>query len=229
MGAVPALWAVYNIWDKNGYKMSETSIEDYWYESNGETIRGKAKNFLTDEEAASYTLENVLSGDGSDATTGVWNPLPMVEQTAKPVISGIEGTATFGWTADEYAICYVININGKVAGFTTETHYEANLNDVVTVQSVNEYGALSEASDEFIVGSIGTGVENTTLENNISVIGGKGTISVRGIETATDIKIYGINGTLVQSLEVHRNVSLSVPAGQYILKANNSVSKVLVY
>ena len=69
----------------------------------------------------------------------------------------------------------------------------------------------------------------TTLENNISVIGGKGTISVRGIETATDIKIYGINGTLVQSLEVHRNVSLSVPAGQYILKANNSVSKVLVY
>ena len=218
MGAVPALWAVYNIWDKNGYKMTVRSIEDYWYDRNGETIRGKANNFLPAEEAASYTLENVLSGDGSDATTGVWNPLPMVEQTAKPVISGIEGTAIFGWTADEYAICYVININGKVAGFTTETHYEANLNDVVTVQSVNEYGELSEASDEF-----------TTLENNISVIGGKGTISVRGIETATDIKIYGINGTLVQSLEVHRNVSLSVPAGQYILKANNSVSKVLVY
>lgn len=229
MGAVPALWAVYNIWDKNGYKMSETSIEDYWYESNGETIRGKAKNFLTDEEAASYTLENVLSGDGSDATIGIWNPLPMVEQTAKPVISGIEGTTTFGWTADEYAICYVVNINGKVAGFTTETNYEANLNDVVTVQSVNEYGALSEASDEFIVGSIGTGVENTTLENNISVIGGKGIISVRGIETATDINIYGINGTLVQSLEVHRNVSLSVPAGQYILKAGSSVAKVVVY
>ena len=88
---------------------------------------------------------------------------------------------------------------------------------------------MSEASDEFIVGSIGTGVENTTLENNISVIGGKGIISVRGIETATDINIYGINGTLVRSLEVYRNASLSVPAGQYILKTNNSVFKVLVY
>lgn len=60
MGAIPALWAVYNIWDKNGYKMSEKSIEEYWYEENGQTIYGKAKNFLTDEEAASYTLENVL-------------------------------------------------------------------------------------------------------------------------------------------------------------------------
>lgn len=230
MGAVPALWAVYNIWDKNGYKMNETSIEDYWYENNGETIRGKAKNFLTDEEAASYTLENVLSGDGGDAATGIWNPLPMVEQTAKPVISGMEGTTTFSWTTDEYAICYVVNINGKVAGFTTETSYETNLNDVVTVQSVNEYGALSEASDEFIVGSsIGTGVENTTLENDISVIGGKGSLSVRGIGSATNIDIYSVNGTLVQSLEVYRNVSFSVPAGQYILKIANSVFKVLVY
>lgn len=229
MGAIPALWAVYNIWDKNGYKMSETSIEDYWYKDNGETIRGKAKNFLTDEEAATYTVENVLSGDGTDAATGVWNPLPMTEQTAKPVISGKEGEAIFSWTADEYAICYVVTINGKVAGFTTETAYEAHLNDVVTVRSVNEYGALSEASDEYTVGSIGTGIEQTASENDVVVSGGKGTISVRGVETATSIRIYQMNGTLVQSLDVHRNVSLSVPAGQYIVKAGQSAHKVLVY
>lgn len=229
MGAIPALWAVYNIWDKNGYKMSETSIEDYWYPGNGETIRGKAKNFLTDEEAAAYTVENVLSGDGTDAATGVWNPLPMTEQTAKPVVSGKEGATAFSWAADEYAICYVVTINGKVADFTTETRYEANLNDVVTVQSVNEYGALSEASDEFTVGSIGTGIEKTASGSDVVVTGGKGIISVRGIEAATSIRIYQVNGALVQSLDVHRNVSLSVPAGQYIVKADESVAKVLVY
>ena len=228
MGAIPALWAVYNIWDKNGYKMSEKSIEEYWYEENGQTIYGKAKNFLTDEEAASYTLENVFGGDGTDAVTGMWNPLPMVEQTSKPVINGKEGDTAFGWTADEYAICYVVTINGKVAGFTVDTRYEANLNDVVTVQSVNEYGALSEASDEFTVGNTGTGLENTAMESPVIVIGSKGTISVRGIEIPTRIYVYGIDGTLIQNLEVHRNVSLSVPAGRYIVKANDSVTKVSV-
>ena len=228
MGAIPALWAVYNIWDKNGYKMSEKSIEEYWYEENGQTIYGKAKNFLTDEEAVSYTLENVFGGDGTDAVTGMWNPLPMVEQTSKPVINGKEGDTAFGWTADEYAICYVVTINGKVAGFTVDTRYEANLNDVVTVQSVNEYGALSEASDEFTVGNTGTGLENTAMESPVIVIGSKGMISVRGIEIPTRIYVYGIDGTLIQNLEVHRNVSLSVPAGRYIVKANDSVTKVSV-
>mgnify|MGYP003234751945 FL=1 len=158
----------------------------------------------------------------------MWNPLPMVEQTSKPVINGKEGDTAFGWTADEYAICYVVTINGKVAGFTVDTRYEANLNDVVTVQSVNEYGALSEASDEFTVGNTGTGLENTAMESPVIVIGSKGMISVRGIEIPTRIYVYGIDGTLIQNLEVHRNVSLSVPAGRYIVKANDSVTKVSV-
>lgn len=153
MGGIPALWAVYDIWDKNGNKMSEYSIEDYWYKdsSTGETITGKAKNSLTDEEAAAYTLSNVLAGDGtSNAETGVWNPLPVVEQTDAPQLAVGSGCVT--WNAVPYAICYVVTVNGKVVAFPTETAISGlSEGDVVSVQAVNEYGALSVMSDEATV------------------------------------------------------------------------------
>lgn len=229
MGAIPALWAVYNIWDKNGYLMTNESREDYWYEGdNGEIINGKAKNYLTDEEAAEYTVENVLSGDGSDLATGIWNPLPMVEQTSKPVLrGGTDGQVV--WDADEYAICYVVKVNGTVKAFVTEPSYAANEGETIVVQSVNEYGALSEPSDEFV--SQGTSVDEGIREDAdavITVIGSKGIVSVRGISEPVHIAVYTMNGMLVQEMDVDRNISFSLPAGLYIVKANGTVAKVSV-
>ena len=158
MGGIPALWAVHNIWDKNGNKMSEYSREDYWYKSDGVTISGKAKNSLTDEEAAQYTIANVLAGDGSsNAATGVWNPLPIVEKTEAPVVSAGNGEAT--WEAVPYAICYVVTVNGKAVAFPTEPKAcNLNVGDVVSVQSVNEFGALSEMSQQVAI-SEATGIK----------------------------------------------------------------------
>lgn len=229
MGAIPALWAVYNIWDKNGYLMTNESREDYWYEGdNGEIINGKAKNYLTDEEAAEYTVENVLSGDGSDLATGIWNPLPMVEQTSKPVLrGGTDGQVV--WDADEYAICYVVKVNGTVKAFVTEPSYVANEGETIVVQSVNEYGALSEPSDEFV--SQGTSVDEGIREDAdavITVIGSKGIVSVRGISEPVHIAVYTMNGMLVQEMDADRNISFSLPAGLYIVKANGTAAKVAV-
>ena len=159
MGGLPKLWAVYDIVDKNGYAMSEKSIEDYYYKSDGETITGKAKNYLTAEEAAQYTVHNVMSGDGTSAGSGVWNPMEIVEKTSTPVLSQDDGVVT--WQSDEYAICYVVTVNGKVAAFTTETQYNAGAGDNVSVQSVNEYGALSAMSDAL---DIPTGVAELNAE-----------------------------------------------------------------
>lgn len=160
MGGLPKLWAVYDIVDKNGYALSEKSIEDYYYTSNGEKVTGKAKNYLTAEEAAAYTIPAVMAGDGTTSTTGVWNPQEVVEKTATPVLSQTDGLVT--WQADEYAICYVVTVNGKVAAFTTETQYAAQVGDKVTVQSVNEHGALSEMSDTV---DIPTGMSNITADD----------------------------------------------------------------
>ena len=148
MGGLPAVWAVYDIWDKNGNKMSETSREDYWYWNSDKTekITGKAKNALTADEVAQYTIQNVLAGDGtSNAETGVWNPLPIVEKTAAPVLT-VNGDEV-SWDAVPYAICYVVTVNGKVVSFPVGTSISRlATGDVVTVQAVSENGALSEAS-----------------------------------------------------------------------------------
>ncbi len=148
MGGLPAVWAVYDIWDKNGNKMSETSREDYWYWNSDKTekITGKAKNSLTADEVAQYTIQNVLAGDGtSNAETGVWNPLPIVEKTDAPVLSATGGEVT--WDAVPYAICYVVTVNGKVVSFPVGTSISGlATGDIVTVQAVSENGALSDAS-----------------------------------------------------------------------------------
>jgi len=148
MGGIPALWAVYNIWDKNSNKMSNNSIADYWYWNSDRTekITGKAKNALTDEEAAQYTLQNVLAGDGTtNAATGKWNPLPIIEKTETP--APVAGDSEAHWPAVDYAICYVVTVNGKPIAFPTEPKIEnLHAGDVVMVQAVSENGALSDMS-----------------------------------------------------------------------------------
>ena len=160
MGGLPRLWAVYDIVDRNGYAMSEYSIEDYYYTENGQTVTGKAKNYLTDAEAAEYTVANAMAGDGSNSELGVWNPLEVVEKTAVPVLSTSDNKVT--WPADDFAICYVVTVNGKAEAFTTATEYTAKAGDKVAVQSVNAHGALSQKSETVAITTGIHTIDNTT-------------------------------------------------------------------
>ena len=164
MGGLPKLWAVYDMWDANGYARSTESISDYYYtdKATGNKVSGKAKNFLTDDEAKQYTIENVFSGDKSSGKTGYWNPQPIVEKTSTPVLSLNGNIIT--WNADDYAICYVVTVNGKVVSFPTECRFVANVGDVVSVQSVNEHGALSDASESVTV--LTTDIKNISANRN---------------------------------------------------------------
>ncbi|MEG1686212.1 MAG: hypothetical protein RR319_09790, partial [Bacteroides sp.] len=231
MGAIPHTWAVYNMWNANKYPMSTESIKDYYYTNDaGETIKGVAKNSLTDAEAATYTLTNVFAGDGTDANIGRWNPAPFVEKTVSPVVNGENGSTVFSWTGDEYAICYVVTINGKASDFVTTTFYEkSNLNDVVSVQSVNEYGALSNPSAAFTVGAgSATFIDSVNEVSNISVIGGKGIISIRNLEVDAQIDVYACSGALVEKLNVNHNVTFGIDSGNYIVKILDKSYKVVV-
>ena len=190
MGGLPALWAVYDIWDKNGIKMTENSISDYYYtDDNNNVIHGTAKNSLTAEEAARYTVANVMAGDGtSDSETGVWNPLPIVEKTAIPLVSAIDGGVM--WEAVPYAICYVVTVNEKPVAFPTATQLTGlSKNDVVTVQSVNEYGALSEMSEAVTV-TIADGIE---------------TVNQQSSDVAVEA-VYTVDGRQVQQLQHGLNI-----------------------
>ena len=180
MGGLPALWAVSDFHDANGYAFTGTkniSREYYYYkDSDGNKIWGKAKNSLTDDEVAQYTIANVFSGDGSSTPAGYWNPLPIVEKTSQPVVSVNGNVAT--WTADDYAICYVVTVNGKATAFPVDARYVGEEGDVITVQSVNEYGGLSDMSAEVTLQSA-TAVQGVTAsEGTAAAI--QGTYGVDG-------------------------------------------------
>ncbi len=196
MGGLPALWALYDIKDKNGNALhddladedgnkvySDASIKDYYYMDNGTKVTGQSKNWLSPSDIASYTVENVMAGDGTgNASTGVWNPLLSVEKTATPVVTVNGNMAT--WPADEFAICYVVTVNGRPAAFVTEPSFIGDKDDVVVVQSVNEHGILSAMSSAVVLGT----------PTDINAVDLPGAVS-----SMTDDKVYNVGGRRVNS------------------------------
>lgn len=141
MGGLPVLWADYNTVDGNGNPVDLSQRQDTYYITNadGSKTYGKAKNYLTAEEAAEYTVKNVLTGDDN------WQPALIAEPCAAPVVKLDKSAAKLVWEEVPYAICYVIRRDGKVVDFTTDTIWSSVLaaDSKYSVQSVSEYGALS--------------------------------------------------------------------------------------
>lgn len=139
MGGLPAIWADWNTTDADGNLLDLSQRRDTYYRvENGEKVYATAKNRLTDEEAAEYTLSNVLSGSDS------WQPAIKTEACAAPasVLSGSE----LSWEAVPYAICYVVTDGDKVVDITTETSVSVSgskASNDYAVQAVNEFGGLS--------------------------------------------------------------------------------------
>ena len=137
MGGLPVLWADYNTIDAKGNPVDLSRRRDTYYKTeDGVKIYGKAQNHLTDEEAAQYTVKNVMG------STDNWQPDQLCEACEAPVptLSG----SSLKWDAVPYAICYVVTRNGEVERFTTDC--ELTVSDPAAkyqVQAVNEYGGLS--------------------------------------------------------------------------------------
>ena len=141
MGGLPALWAEYNTVDKDGNPVDLSQRETYYYYTDRNTGEKhevfNVKNTLTAEEAAQYTLKNVMGGSDN------WQPDLLCEACDAPVVKGTDGRLS--WEAVPYAICYVVTKNGEVAGFTKETTFEGYTEgDTWQVQAVNENGGLSQ-------------------------------------------------------------------------------------
>ena len=144
MGGLPELWADYNTVDADGNPLDLSQRESYYYyidRSTGNKVeKFNVKNFLTDEEAAQYTLKNVIGGEDN------WQPNLMCEPCDKPVVKS-DGKKLV-WEPVPYAICYVVTKDGVVVGFTTETSFDGYAEgETWQVQAVNEYGGLSAKAD----------------------------------------------------------------------------------
>lgn len=176
MGGLPSLWADYNTVDANGNPVDLSQREDTYYYTQyykmvdgekviatsrpeasdmpnwtEEKVYGTAKNYLTDEEAAQYTIKNVMGGDDN------WQPDLLCEATEAP--APVFNDNTISWDEVPYAICYVVTRGDEVVAITTETSVDVSAvvcakgsaalgandsEEPYKVQSVNEQGGLSK-------------------------------------------------------------------------------------
>lgn len=179
MGGLPVIWADWNTTDADGNLLDLSQRRDTYYytDNNGNKVYGTAKNRLTDEEAAQYTIKNVLSGRDN------WMPEIKTESCAVPV--PVTDGNEISWEAVPYAICYVVTKDDDVMAFTTETSYNSGSEGVYKVQAVNEYGGLSKAAVAIVVPAIIDNVCAGEKAKTVSVY------SVDGIRK--DMMTHGLN------------------------------------
>lgn len=129
---------------------------------------------LTEEEAAFYTVANVM-GEGDD-----WDPTAMTEQASAPTNVYIEGTQ-LTWDDNQYVLCWAVCKDGKVIDFTTTPEYTVDdASATYSVRAANQMGGLGEAT----VAEISTGINE-----------------IDGTETGEAVKTeyYSIDGARVSS------------------------------
>jgi len=167
MGGLPALWADYNTVDAEGNPVDLSQRRDTYYytDDDGNRVYGKAKNYLTAEEAAEYTLKNVCSGDDN------WQPDLMCEACEAPVTTVLDGKIS--WEAVPYAICYVVTCGDEVVGFTTDTEFATEAGADYKVQAVNEFGGLSKFSTKDTAVGITTLKQQATATQTVFTLDGK--------------------------------------------------------
>lgn len=119
------------------------------------TFNGHENNpSLTKEEAAFYTVENVMGADDD------WNPTSLTEQASAPTNVVINGT-TMTWDNSDYILCWAVCKDGKVVDFTIEPTYTvADTNAEYSVRAANQMGGLGEATKA----TTGTGIDEVETD-----------------------------------------------------------------
>ncbi len=220
MGAIPAIFADYNSMDNFGSPLDLSQrIEDYQYDVKDaggnviNTVYGKAKKSFTDEEAAQYTYENVVSG--SDG----WDPRSLTETTYAPANALISKQGDLTWIGDPYAICYIILKNDVVIGFTASTEFSdnnfnkvkglykvqaASNEDVYKIIAVSESGALSTPT---IVTESGVYTDNIASENNkvFAYFNADKNLVISNLKLGDIVSIYSVTGMLLNKQKATKN------------------------
>lgn len=158
--------------DKNG------NLIDLSVRKNSPTSLNTYSPILTDEEAAKFTLRNVLGGCDS------WEAVKYTQQMEAP--TGVaSANSKLTWNAVENARCYVVFKNGEYFANTTATELDITDNGTYTVRAANEMGGLGAPSTD-----ISTGISN--VKRDISTGATYNLIGQRVLANAKGIVI--ING-----------------------------------
>ena len=132
MGNLPTHFYEYNT-------LHDGSALDLSGRTNSSTSTNTYTPVLTAQEAAEFTVHNVLGG------TDAWDAQADAAQVEAP--QNISASAhTLKWNAVADAMLYVVLKDGAYVANTTATTYDVAEDGVYTVKAANKFGGLGEAS-----------------------------------------------------------------------------------
>lgn len=217
LGTAPTVFAEYNSITADGTLIDLSQRRTNWSINDEITTINPV---LTADQAAQYTIENVLGGNDT------WQPKRYTEQAPIPVVS-YDGTK-IEWNDSDYVLCWGIFKNGEFVEFITANSYNIPsdvLNGTVyTVRAANEMGGLSANSNEIEV--TGSASANTLTKTNVQIFPNpvNDIVNILMPELTNDsrLTIYSLSGGIVFStpLTTERsefNLS-SLPSGSYIFQ-----------
>ena len=188
-GGYPKRFAEYNSTTSTGSTVDlkdRKKVYDAYDSKNGDNYVNRRNEtaespILAAEEAAFYTVENIMGQDDD------WDPTAATEQASAPSKVKLNGT-TLAWDNNDYALLWAVCKNGKVVDFTiTPSYIVDDASATWSVRAANEMGGLSEAT---VVGQ-GTGIHNIAAATDAAVI-----------KTA----IYAADGTQLSKLQKGINI-----------------------
>ena len=205
-GGYPKRFAEYNSYTSTGSVVDlkdRKKVYDAYDSKDGDNYVNRRNEtagdpILAAEEAAFYTVENIMGQDDD------WDPTAATEQASAPTNVKLNGT-TLAWDNNDYALLWAVCKNGKVVDFTiTPSYIVDDASATWSVRAANEMGGLSEAT---VVGQ-GTGIRNITSATDAAVI-----------KTA----IYAADGTQLSNLQKGINIVVKTLAD-----GSKKTSKVIV-
>ena len=205
-GGYPKRFAEYNSTTSTGSTVDlkdRKKVYDAYDSKNGDNYVNRRNEtaespILAAEEAAFYTVENIMGQDDD------WDPTAATEQASAPTNVKLNGT-TLAWDNNDYTLLWAVCKNGKVVDFTiTPSYIIDDASATWSVRAANEMGGLSEAT---VVGQ-GTGIHNIAAATDAAVI-----------KTA----IYAADGTLLSNLQKGINIIVKTLAD-----GSKKTSKVIV-
>ena len=142
MNSAPVVYGEYNSKDGNGNAVN-TSQRKTYFDGSSDGSTATLKTVWNANDAAKYTLKNVLGGSDS------WDPTKITAQVGAPKISQ-EG-AEVVWADDDNARAWVVFVNGKYKANVVTPSFALDgvaEGSKITVRGANSMGGLGTASNE---------------------------------------------------------------------------------
>ncbi|MBN2164894.1 MAG: Ig-like domain-containing protein [Marinilabiliaceae bacterium] len=200
MNVVPSVFAEYNSMTSSGATVDLSSRRTTYTKDLTTVV---LEPVLSDAQAATYTVENVLGGSDT------WQPRLYTEQAEAPVIEGNASAIT--WDDSNYVLCWAVCKDGAFVEFTTTNSYvipEGTLNgSVYTVRAANEMGGLGAVSNQYVY--LTSGVDNVNftpqvVDNQFYTIDGKRLITIEHYVGIVIVHTVYSNGRVEISKELKK-------------------------